>query len=202
MNRYYGYPQSFYHNIQVYGNCIDPDNPTYYLYRSDFVATSDRWYHMAKNAADTTNNKSTEYVNDLMLDVGDRINMHYSGTGSGAWPSTYGFSFFDLACSQRTVFSTNTVRSNINNSRPVILVAYGYDNLGEMSGHTWLADGLARKTTQYTHCFHLEYSDQWIHADRYFDSEEQMLRQFPNGYDGYSLEQVVENSVDYFLMKS
>lgn len=198
MNRYVGEPQFLYHYIQVFGNCLDPDNPTYELARGDFVTSSNRWYQMATCQADTLS-KSAEYVCDLMLDIGDRIGMEYTGTGSGAWPSSYGFSFFDLGCSSQTSYSSSLVKSNLNNSLPVIVVAWGLDS-GVLSGHTWLIDGLVKKTTIYRHLFHIEYSDQWMHSFEYFESEAQMLQRYPNGYDGYSWEELLPSEVEYFLM--
>lgn len=203
MNRYFGEPQSLYHGIDVYGNCIDPDHPTYSLVRSDFVASSDRWYHMAKTKADTTY-ASAEYVCNLMLDIGDRIGMHYSGTGSGGWPSSYGFSFFDLSCSSRTSYSYSTVLSNLNNSLPVIVVAYSNSTGGWFpqysGGHTWLIDGYKTITYVYSYHYHIEYSDQWVNAYEYFDSEAEMKLMYPNGYDGYSWSEESDYSTNYLLM--
>jgi hypothetical protein len=137
-----GMPTGLYHSIPMPAYVrIDYVSPSYYaipqLYRSDYVANSTRWNDMALNRNDVT--RSFNYVGDLMIDVGDRVGMHYysseSSILSALSPSI--FSHYGLQC-DTSAYDFSTVRSSLNAGNPVLITAFN-DNTNE--GHAWVIDG-------------------------------------------------------------
>lgn len=111
------------------------------LLRNNYESPSSRWSQMAK---DSVSSGSTSYVSDLMLDVGCRANISYSGIiGSGGSPqdafST--FPYFGLQASMGS-FQKDTVLTNLIQERPVFIGGHDYNG----SGYAWIIDGYYKST--------------------------------------------------------
>ncbi len=146
-------PNDFWHSISIqstqacpsHTNCIHVS-----LNKSDHTNNSSRWSSMTSN---------TDNVSYLMLDLGERLDMHYGTTNSGV---TLGanFSIPNLtSCgitSSFDSFSFPIVRSDLLNEKPVIITAsQNYNG----SFHTWVIDGCKDYTKKYTitatyYCIH------------------------------------------------
>lgn len=145
MHYFKGKPSGLYHDIECNGVSYNKDNYNITFSRGGYTENSPRWDLMAHNRYGT----STNYVGDLMMDVGNRVEMTYSGIGSGAFPSSEGFSHYSLTCKNGD-YSVSTVNTNLNNGLPVIVVAYAnkyktgmwpFKKTRYSEGHTWVIDG-------------------------------------------------------------
>ena len=85
-------PTGLYHQIYA-NNSIYGEQQNIGFLRSDYHLNSDRWDMMPLTASGSGN---ADYVGDLMLDIGNRVGMNYSGEGSGAYPSIPALSHYDL----------------------------------------------------------------------------------------------------------
>lgn len=194
-------PSGLYHSIECYGTCISGTNYSLYFSRGDYVPNSTRWDEMPLDH----HGPYTEYVGDLMVDVGERIGMTYSGTGSGAFPSNEGLNYYSLACNT-SAYNQNIVIANLNARRPVIIYAYDsytssiWPFVGSYSnGHTWVIDGYREVSYHYTNHYHLEYtmdiSDAYmIYVDNEIETE------FDEYYDGMEVDECFETDANFLLM--
>ena len=165
--------------------------------RADLNLISSRWDDMALSRNSGGN---TEYVCDLMLDIGNRLGMEYSGTSSGAYVTSDALSYYDLTFTQSD-YSWTTVRSNLNNEMPVIVTAYNTKTSSAYTdGHAWIIDGIRRVTTTYRWQKHAEYSENWMHESEVYNSFDEIRNkygiddEFDIWYDD------VVSDVDYLLM--
>lgn len=81
MHYHLGKPTGLYHTISIANSTISGPTTNIGFSRSSYNSSSSRWGDMALNMYSSGN---TTYVGDLMLDVGNRVGMSYSGSGSGA----------------------------------------------------------------------------------------------------------------------
>lgn len=105
------------------------------------------------------------YVGDLMLDVGNRVGMNYSGSGSGASISSSAMSHYNLTYTTSS-YDYQTIRDNIIDSKPVSIVAWTQDR----KGHSWVIDGIAQRIRHYSTHIQFEYTENWMNESEYYDS--------------------------------
>lgn len=196
-----GKPSGLYHTINCSGYCLDELNYSVSFSRGDYVANSSRWNDMALHYY----NNHTDYVGDLMMDVGNRVDMTYSGTASGAFPTNASFNYYSLQCNTAS-YNFNYVKNDLDAHRPVVIYAYDSHtpSVWPFSGnysnaHTWVIDGYRELTYYYTNHYHLEYTTEIddayiIYVDNEIESE------FDEYYDGMEVEEQYETHTDYLLM--
>lgn len=172
MHYHLGKPTGLYHTINISKSTISGKTSDIGFSRSDYTPVSSRWDAMATDS--TTGN--VEYVQNLMLDVGNRLNMKYSGYGSFANPSTSAMSYYNLTYSQ-SAYNFQNVLNDLQNSKPVLVSARYYQpSTGTYPGHTWLIDGLVVKISHYTMVKHFEYTENWMYETEYYDSFDDLRR--------------------------
>lgn len=152
-------PNDLWHSISITGTpyCSDPDCPGLLvsLSKSNHTISSNRWAAMPL----TKTGSNTDYVSSLMLDLGERLKMHYGtivsnvfGASNGSIPRLnncgiyYSFS----------PYSFSNVKNSIINNKPVIVGAFLAPNYG---GHIWVIDGCKDYSIKYTsslvyYCIH------------------------------------------------
>lgn len=195
-HNHYGKPDRLYHMIDC-DDAINGKTSDIGFTRADLNLISPRWDDMALSRNSGGN---TEYVCDLMLDIGNRLGMEYSGTSSGAFVTSDALSYYDLTFTQSD-YSWTTVRSNLNNEMPVIVTAYNTKTSSAYTdGHAWIIDGIRRVTTTYRWQKHAEYSENWMHESEVYNSFDEIRNkygiddEFDIWYDD------VVTDVDYLLM--
>lgn len=163
-NHKIGTPSGLYHNINITNWVLHYNYPYYYqstLSRANMVDPSDRWNNMKLSYKDTLEGRQSSYVSDLMVDVGNRVQMQYyaDGSGSGAtFQAAYNaLSYYDLQATTGN-FQENAVDNNLNNERPILI--FGTDPVH--GGHAWVLDGLLQSTftTVNTYIWWLGYDEQ------------------------------------------
>lgn len=187
-----GYRQiGLYHTINTSGYV-----GSFIFQRSNYVANSNRWVQMAQVSSDP----GTEYVGDLMVDVGNRVSMTYSAGHSGAWPSSAALSNYGLSCSNSD-YRVGYVWTDLCNHKPVIVVSWGRDDDSGRYGHTWLIVGGLRIMEQYATEYEWIYSPDFESFDGNYSeviSEEDMLYYDWDQYEpGNSENSIIEYDVNY-----
>lgn len=163
-----GKPNGLYHTISIAIDTISTKTSNIGFSRGDYHPLSERWDLMPKYYWQT----HTDYVGDLMMDIGNRLTMKYAGNGSTSAISTYHFSYYSLSASTGDYNST-TVLNSIRSGKPVIV--RGSSSNG---GHAWIIDGLHVKTHHYTEICTFEYSENWMHADEYYDTFDELRTRY------------------------
>lgn len=149
---YLGTPSGLYHQLTPHWSYHFIDNNTFdYAYlnpldRNDYVSPSTRWGSMPLNK----NGSNTQYVADLMLDIGDRVAMHYNPYRSGATPTVGAFNTYGISADS-TGFNYASTKACLDNSIPVLIAATDPDN----GGHAWVIDGY------YDHQLVIDYTCEW-----------------------------------------
>lgn len=204
MHYFAGKPDGLYHDIECSGIAYNEQNYTINFSRGNYTANSPRWGLMALNRL----GQGTEYVGDLMMDVGNWIGMTYSGSGSGAFPSNSGFSHYSLSCSNGD-YSVPTINSNLSQGRPVIVVAYANKDRGGVwpfrntiysEGHTWVIDGRAEREIVYKRHYHWTLAEQVLDTDLLAFPFVEKDYYIPEVYEGMTYTESRTESSDYFLM--
>lgn len=170
-----GKPTGLYHGISIsYPSIYGPSTDIGFS-RSNYVSNSSRWDDMALLGSGTPPN-SRLYVRNLMYDIGNRLNMEYSGNYSEATITTTAVSNYNLTYS-KSDYVYQTVKNDLQNSKPVIVTAECDDpDTGERSGHGWIIDGIKTKTYHYITEKHFEYTENWMYASEYYDSFDDLRR--------------------------
>lgn len=164
MHYFLGKPTGLYHNINISKNCISGASTDIGFSRSNYVDNSSRWDEMALGYS--TGN--TDYVGDLMLDIGNRVNMKYSGSGSGANLSTSALSFYNLTYTAAN-YNYDLVKNDLQKKKPINVTAYSKET-GTTVGHSWVIDGIATKTRHYVTKKQFEYTENWMYESEYYES--------------------------------
>lgn len=177
-----GYPNDLWHDITV--STLNPDFSVT-LIKSNHVNNSGRWIQMPLVAVGS----GTSYVSDLMLDIGERVQVKYGTQYSGVDHNS-DYSIPNISqCGISSSFgnySFSTVKNNLLNNKPVIVSAWFNSNL--VGGHTWVIDGCEDYTNRVveTSTFYyvavedvINYSN-WVAS--YSNSD--MLSMYPNAYNG------------------
>lgn len=173
-----GKPNSLYHTVGFSNPYILGHNTSFY--RSDYTGMSSRWDDMPLEKTGT----NTNYVADLMIDVGDRVNMEYYPAGSGANTRMYAelalFSY-GVLCDTAS-YSYYPVLTSLRNGMPVMVRADHEDG----GGHVWVIDGIREFNDVYAYedIWHLIYAiDPGLDILEFY-SPEQMAVIDPDMYDG------------------
>ena len=200
-----GKPSGLYHYVQCTGLSIDEHNYSIEFTRGNYTENSPRWAQMPL----TKFGNNTDYVNDLMLDVGNRVGMVYSGTGSGAFPSNEAFSYYGLSC-QKSDLAVGTIKENLRNDQPVIVVAYSEKNKHGVwpfkttdyaGGHTWVIDGLSVNEIKTVRHYTWHYTDSYDESlDLIIYPEVEKEYYIPEVYEGMTYTEPTYSYTDYFLM--
>lgn len=135
-----GVPSGLYHSI-VPTFALNGDYYTSSVTRSDYQANSNRWEEMAKTYRSRC--ASTDYVGDLMIDVGERANMKYyqDRSSSNNTKARNAFLSYGLSCSLDN-YSSSKVISSLNQNKPVYVSACRIDPATNGTpGHAWVIDG-------------------------------------------------------------
>lgn len=180
-------PSDLYHTISESSRSYDNGYIILNLSRSDYTTNSPRWGQMSLSTS-YGNNLGFEYVSDLMLDIGVRLNMHYGTAQSYILPGQN--NFYDLSpvnlsysWDEYTYSMRDTVKMNIIARKPVIITATSsYYNVS----HTWVIDLV------YDHCYNYYHNYQlWTDSDmpdnvtilEYY-TEDELEDLFPDYYSG------------------
>lgn len=159
-----GIPCGLYHTVD-FGNTYNVYYDGYNFYykwpitRTDFDPDSPRWDYFPQDslAAVSYYSDGLEYVQDLMIDVADRLDMKYYSFGSGANISNNALSYFDLTFDVMSLASNascyNYISNNINLNRPIIVTAFNQTGMG----HAWIIDGVKMTNSNYTYHYLWEY---------------------------------------------
>lgn len=184
-------PKDFWETISIQNTstcCITHGGVNVTLNKSNYVSDSSRWLFMAEDRY----NLDTDYVSELMLDLGERLNMHY-GTGSSAVIHASDLSIPQLSsCGLSYSFDTYTFQKVKNNSltlKPVIISGWTANpGSSGAEGHTWVIDGCRDYSIRYTttvayHCIHV---DQLVNYSNYSDvlSYDEMMSMYPDASGG------------------
>lgn len=111
---------------------------------------------------------NTDYVRDLMAEIGYRINLKYTpdGTGNSDFDPE-NFTFYGLHC-EKDDYDYSLVKSNLKQGKPVMITAYAnrehkgiwpVDYYVYKDGHAWVIDGLREKIYKYNQTY------QWIYIN-------------------------------------
>ena len=146
-------------------------------------------------SSSNTNSTQIGYSGDLMIDVGNRVGMYYSSSGSYAVPSTDVFqSYYGLSCSVGG-YDFNTVKNNLSAGKPVLITAF--PEYG--AGHCWIIDGYHENRIHYVQVGYLHYTEDWEDADYvYTDAEVDEL--FGDPEDGQMVEIHTYNVTGRYLL--
>lgn len=129
-------PSGLWHNL-TYDSYVNSVGNLVNFSRSNYVANSSRWAQMPLTSSDP----HPEYAGMLMLDLGERIGMHYSSNESGGWPTQSAFAAYGLSYTSTNSFPKVSVVGNVLNAMPVIIVLWSPTG----SGHTFIIDGYYRE---------------------------------------------------------
>ena len=161
------------------------------LSRSNYTSPSSRWNDMP----DTRYGSHTKYVSRLMLDIGNRINVHYSDLFSFVDPDTINFTYSIPNLSQCGISSSyapydfSSVETDINAKKPVIVSAYSDSTqIGLSGGHTWVIDGCHDYLQYYitTETYYYIPSEDYYSYSNVVDvyTDDEMMSINPNVYNG------------------
>lgn len=177
-------PTGLYHTVGFLNTNPIGNNSSFGFFRTDYVDPSSRWNEMALDKYDT----HADYVADLMIDVGDRVNMDYTSYanyGSGGIPSTSAFFNYGIQCNSHTFDSYGAYQTRVmlHRGQPVMMMAT--QSADGQGGHAWVIDGYRENVYVYEteYIWHLVYTDD-PGLDVIFYSEEEMAQIDPNMYDG------------------
>jgi len=144
------------------------------------------------------------FAGDLMLDIGNRFGMKYSGSGSGAKMSSSAmYNYYDINYSESS-YNSSTVQLNLSDGLPVIVTAYSQKSgiifPTYSRGHAWLIDGLHQTTRRYEFIKRFEYSENWYQYDECYDTFEEIQNVYgvssPTDYYRF----YITNNYNYLLM--
>lgn len=179
-----GAPSGLYHQLTpTFGYHYNAYYDYYYwtidnMVRSNNTSPSPRWSSMPLDKYGS----NTQYVADLMLDIGDRVQMEYSPDRSGAVPSSIPFIAYDIDAGI-SGYDYASVKACLDNGIPVMITAGDISN----GNHTWVIDGYydRNQVIDYSYEWRLALygSQDWLDAD-YHISQNAMPSYDPNMFDG------------------
>ena len=149
-----GIPSGCFHTVDTSYTWNSAGYYTSNLTRSDYYSPSSRWNAMAKYYISGFYN-SHKYVGNLMIDVADRLDTHFSIPGSGSYFSDIPavLSYYNILCSAPQQYNFSQTLSQLDNSMPVLVK--GKDSAGGKV-HAWLIDGYQRN-------YHVsDYEYKWV----------------------------------------
>lgn len=151
-------PDDLWHNVSIQSTstCSTHGGLLVSLNKSNHTTNSNRWYDMPLNKY----GNNTDYVSNLMLDLGERLNIHYYTYGSGGFYNLGGtipnLSLCGITC-YTSPYSFNNVKFDIIDNKPLMIGAG--TNTYDLGGHIWVIDGCREYTLKYTtigtyYCIH------------------------------------------------
>ncbi len=173
-----GAPSGLYHDITISGWTYYPasgDTTAHYkstLTRANFTYNSSRWDQMILRGDEyniyfPSSILGANYVSDLMVDVGNRVEMRYDANGDGAGSDILkaqaALPYYGLNGTFGS-FGAAPVIANLDQQRPLYMT--GYDTEDDI-GHAWVVDGYK----SYRQIYLITY--EWIQG--------YMYGEFPNG---------------------
>lgn len=203
-----GTPNDLWHTIIPSINTVNYDGSyCLSLSKSNHTNYSSRWsqMHLSKDLPTPGDSSSIDfngfrYVSNLMLDIGVRMNANYSISNTGiALNSASHLTPCGISC-QKDYYDYDIVRSNLQNLKPVLIVAY---QSGTNKGHAWIIDGCYDKTTStVTTSTYYQFNPSVSYPpNSIFLSEDEVYGAYPNAYDGMQIvESTYNNSMNYLLM--
>lgn len=193
-------PRDLWHSIEITN--FDNDSHTVYLSKSQYTANSIRWMAMATHSYFNY----TNYVSDLLLDLGERLPVHYFLDISYVILGAYDSSIPNInqcgISSSYSAYGFNTVKTDLMNDNPVIAVATSA--VGTVGSHIWVIDGCddyIQKNVQ-TATFNYISIDELPEdpAPVAMYSNDDMLRLYPNAVNGMQIETVSYTPYQRLLM--
>ena len=154
--------------------------------KSNPTTSSSRWDSMPLDSINTYG-KNSNYVTDLMMEIGNCLNMEYSLSGSTTqtiYTYTNLQNEFNVSCSC-SPYSASTVFGYLENNKPLMVRAGGYDPQYNTTGHAWIIDGARIDRTDYTMLCYCEYTENYASWDEKYDTFEiaRMVYGFESEYD-------------------
>lgn len=181
-----GKPNMLYHQINTaYEWHTSYFSPVHEL--NGLVNNSSRWNSMPLvNPGYRT--AGTDYVGDLMIEIGYYVFMRYFPDISEANLSASQFNPYGISCTHYDYFDSSVAISQLNNDIPIIVGAYNAPSGG--SGHCWVIDGHVTTLTTIDQRYQwrrlpIEVINNYNNYVCYSDFEMQLL--FPNVVD-YQIE--------------
>jgi len=180
---HFGLPTVLSHTVSCNSTISQPTTDIGFS-RGDITYNSGRWDDMALSASSGGN---ASYVGNFMLDIGNRVNMLYSGVESMTALDTMALysmaSYYGLRFSPCSPYSKATVKACLFNGYPVIIGGAPY--LGALQWHAWIIDGLSIERQNYSMLRYCEYSTNWGPDDEVYDTfaEAQAVYGFSGPYD-------------------
>ena len=175
------------------------NNYCYYRFnvnRNDFTSSSSRWAQMPLNGNGGQTEQS-DFVSDLMMDVGNRMGLFYSQNGGFVELNNSHLDIDTLFINNWATFSDtyhNTVKSNLDNGKPVIVTAFPENS---SIAHTWVIDGYQFNTRiqggEYKFIPCMEVDVEHDNVVRYYDYS-YLLWLYPGLYSGMT---VIEGQTSY-----
>lgn len=136
-----GNPSGLYHQIDTSYTWISSlGKYESNLLRSDWNDPSSRWDLMKTVQSSFNFTYGSILSGNFILDVADRIETLFSKDGSTAYFNTNIFADNDIFCTT-SGYNYNTVKNNLDNSRPVIIRGTNTSSVHYGDGHAWLIDG-------------------------------------------------------------
>ena len=161
-----GYPSYLYHDsfstTDYHILSPSPDISGYAfvsMSRGSKIDPSSQWDDMALTQSSNGNSNRFKYVSDLMLDIGDLVDMQYSfeyfsvqdsiwrasGTTNTIIKAKSALYDYGLTCSDRN-YRLQEIVTDLQNNRPLFI--RGSQN-SSSSGHSWIIDGYQERSLTY-----------------------------------------------------
>ena len=194
-------PNRLYHTINCSKTTVNGHTYNIGFSRNDLNNNSSRWAYMPIDKYGSTS--SVSYAGDLMLDIGNRFNMYYSGSGSGADISASALcNYYDLSYTYGN-YDISAAANSIYNDSPVVAKAAserGFLGIGYKRYHEWLIDGVYTSTTEYRYTKSFDCSEDWIYYSEVFDTFEDLQAVYGIHEPTETVERTVTTHCNYWLM--
>lgn len=187
LHNYLGKPTKLYHQIDTSYVLMNSlfEGPYYspQHHMSNGIISSSRWDDMPLLNPQSQTIES-EYVGDLMIELGQHLNMEYHQNVSLSVTESSVFTNYDLSCFSSS-FNESIAISQLNEALPIIISAW--QNASTPIGHAWIIDGYTKSHTTFDVLFQWrripeEYMNQYLDYVRYSERDMQMF--YPGAYDG------------------
>lgn len=195
-----GIPNDFWHSISIQSTSTCPTHGRLLvtLNKSNHTNNSNRWSGMPYDKYGS----NTDYVSYLMLDIGERVGMHYDLFSSGVFFAS-DLSIPNLSsCGISSIFGSYSfagVRNSLLQSRLVIIS--GATSSG--AGHTWVIDGckdfsINHVTVKSYYCIH---PDELVYYPNNSGvlSYDEMMNLYPDASGGFHQDITVINDHQHSL---
>lgn len=170
-------PSGLHHSISSTGYIFDNNNYNVSFYRGDYTENSPRWNQMPLMFYEA----NTQFVADLMADVGNRVGMKYGADGSGANISQEAMNSYGLRYDEGD-YKANVVLNQIRGGMPVMITAYAnqhttgwwlWKKTYHTNGHAWVIDGVVDRVRkmEYEYVWEIEYAYDELEANRFPNPE-------------------------------